>query len=269
MLKSELYILDNIFSHAHSSSWYNKPTEFKWVRDKIGDHIVMTDTTLKFVDNINGVKKFAWLLESPAITPHAYEYIKDNFEKFDKIFTFDKELLNLSEKFVLVPIGGCWIEEENRIIHEKTKDASIILSAKKSTYGHRLRHEIAFSDVIDNLDVYGFNNQIKNKSEGLKDYRYSVIIENIKKDYYFTEKLIDCLITGTIPIYWGCPSIGEFFDLDGFIIFDDINDLKKIKNTFTLNNYFSKLEVIKTNYELAKKYLIADDLIYKKINNND
>jgi len=42
-----------------------------------------------------------------------------------------------------------------------------------------------------------------------------------------------------------------------------------MKNTFTLNNYFSKLEVIKTNYELAKKYLIADDLIYKKINNND
>ena len=65
------------------------------------------------------------------------------------------------------------------------------------------------------------------------DYRFSIVIENCKRDYWFTEKLIDCLRTGTIPIYWGCPSIGDFFDIRGFILFDDINDLENILNNLT------------------------------------
>ena len=42
---------------------------------------------------------------------------------------------------------------------------------------------------------------IEFKIDGLKDYRFSVVIENCKRDYWFTEKLIDCFVTGTIPIY--------------------------------------------------------------------
>lgn len=268
MSKDKLYILDNLFGHTHSSSWHNKPELFEWVRSLDGEHIVLTDNMLSQVDNIVGKKKYAWLVESPEITPHAYAFIKNNYEKFDSVFTFDKELLDLSDKFMLLPIGGCWIKEEDRFITEKTKNTSIILSSKKQTKGHRLRHEIAFNDVISGLDIFGFTNPIENKIEALKDYRFSVIIENTKQDYYFTEKIIDCLITGTIPIYWGCPSIGEFFDTKGFIIFDKLEDLKDVNQLLTSKNYNSKLEYIIKNYELAKNYLVGDDFIHRYITND-
>lgn len=265
MLKDKLYILDNLFSHAHSSSWYNKPTLFEWNRDLNGDHIVLTDNMLHMVDKLTNNKKYAWLVESPLITPHAYEFIKHNYNKFDLVFTFDKSLLEISDRFVLIPYGGCWINEEDRKIHEKTKNVSIILSSKKTTAGHILRHSIL--ERFPQIDSFGFNNPIENKITGLKDYRFSIIVENCKQDYYFTEKLIDSFITGTIPIYWGCPSIGDFFDLNGIITFDTVDELNSILNTLTPEKYNNMRESMITNFEISKKYLIADDLIYNIIKN--
>jgi thermostable 8-oxoguanine DNA glycosylase len=108
-------------------------------------------------------------------------------------------------------------------------------------------------------------NPIEKKIESLKNYMFSVVVENTKKDYYFTEKLIDCFITGTIPIYWGCPSIKDFFDDNGIINFNSVDELEKIIKNIDNNFYESKKEYIIKNYHLAKNYLIADDNIYKNL----
>lgn len=265
MLKDKLYILDNIFSHAESSSWYNKPTEFEWIRSYNSECMVFTDNHLKTATNYETNKKYGWLVESPKITPHAYDFIKTNFDKFDKVFTFSKELLDISNKFSLNPHGGCWIREEDRVIHDKTKMVSIIASPKTITEGHRLRHSVI--NTFNTLEVFGFHDRIENKITGLKDFRFSIVIENCKEDYYFTEKLIDCFITGTVPIYWGCPSISDFFDSKGMITFNDIDDLNKIIDGLSEEKYNEMFESVKLNYELSKNYLIADDLIYNNIKN--
>lgn len=267
MLKDKLHISDSIFSHAHSSSWYNKPTEFEWVRSYDGECMVFTDNHLKTVDNYETNKKYAWLVESPKITPHAYGFIKTNFDKFEKVFTFNKELLDSSDKFVFNPHGGCWINEEDRFIHDKTKMVSIIASPKTITEGHRLRHSVI--NAFNNIEVFGFHSRIENKITGLKDFRFSIVIENCKEDYYFTEKLIDCFITGTVPIYWGCPSISDFFDSKGMITFNDVNDLTNILNDLSEEKYNDMLDSVKTNYDLSKHYLVTDDLIYKNIKNEE
>ena len=263
MLKDTLYIHDTMFSHAKSSSWYNEPELFDWVRKYDENHLVFTDYSLSQVDNFSNKKKYAWLLESPEITPFAYNFIKENYEKFDLIFTFDEELLKISEKFILVPYGGCWVETEDRKIHDKFKETSIILSNKKITEGHKLRHEIA--DIFDKIDMYGYKNPIDKKIKALKDYRFSIVIENCKKDFYFSEKIVDCFITGTIPIYWGCPSIGEFFDQEGILTFDTIEDLKIILNSLNKDLYETKKTHIKNNFEKCKKYLISDNILYNKL----
>lgn len=267
MLKDKLYINDKMFSHAKSSSWYNVPTLFEWVRKNDEEHLIFTDFSLKDVDNFNNKKKYGWILESPVITPFAYDFIRNNYEKFDLIFTFSKELLNISDKFILIPYGGCWIESEDRGIHKKNKNLSIILSVKQTSEGHRLRHTIL--QRYPSIDSFGFNNPIDKKITALKDYRFSLIIENCKEDYYFSEKLIDSFITGTIPIYWGCPSIGDFFNTDGMLIFDTLEELDSIINNLNEELYNSKLESIKYNFNEAKKYLIADDIIYKKLKIDD
>ncbi len=267
MSRDKLYFHDSIFSHANSSSWYNTPEYFDWVRKYDENHLIFTDFSVDKVDFFKNDKKYAWLLESPLISSSAYGFIKQNHDKFDRVFTFDSDLLNISNKFTLVPIGGCWIDESDRIIHEKTKDVSMIASSKSTTIGHKFRHEII--DRFKNFDLYGFNNPIDKKITGLQDYRFSIVVENCKSDYYFTEKLIDCFVTGTIPIYWGCPSIFYFFNDEAILSFNSLEELENILNNATEEFYLSKLEAIKENFNLSFKYLIADNEIYKQVKRNE
>ena len=81
-------------------------------------------------------------------------------------------------------------------------------------------------------------------------------------DYYFTEKLIDCLVTGTIPIYFGCPSIHKFFNIDGFIILDSENDLDAISKQITPENYHLKLKAVQENFEKALQYILIEDWLF-------
>jgi hypothetical protein len=76
-------------------------------------------------------------------------------------------------------------------------------------------------------------------------------------------------MTGTIPIYWGCPSIGDFFDTNGMLIFDTLDELQSTMNNLNKELYDSKLESIKHNFEEAKKYLVADNIIYNKLKENE
>jgi hypothetical protein len=117
---------------------------------------------------------------------------------------------------------------------------------------------------IKNIDFYGRNiNPIDYKLKGLKDYMFSVVVENTKKDYYFTEKLIDCFMTGTIPIYWGCPSIGDFFNLKGIIVFDNLLELKDKLKLCTESYYLDNMDAVIDNHNRAYKYLITEDYIYE------
>jgi hypothetical protein len=84
---------------------------------------------------------------------------------------------------------------------------------------------------------------------------------NSKKNNYFTEVLLDNFRVGTVPIFWGCPNIGDFFDMNGIITFDTIEDLDLILSNLTKNDYYEMLPHINNNFELVKKYVSTDDLI--------
>lgn len=255
-------LIDNLFSHATTSSWHNISHLMEWDRKNIDsyDYVVTTDPTI----NINK-KIYMWLMESPRITKNYYDYVKNNNLKFDKIFTFSKEILENYDNSFFTPIGGCWISEENRKIHldEKNKILSMVSSGKMITEGHLLRKNII--DKFNNkFDLYGFNyKKIDNKIESLKNYMFQVVVENTKEDYYFTEKIIDCLQTGVIPIYWGCPSIDKFFDLDGILTFNTLDDLEKILSSLNEELYKTKIKSIIKNFQLSKNYLIAEDYMIK------
>jgi hypothetical protein len=144
---------------------------------------------------------------------------------------------------------------------------SMIASSKNFTEGHKHRHDVA-KNFKDDLDLMGRGyKEIADKSEGLKDYRYSVAIENCKIDGYFTEKLIDCFLQGTIPIYWGDPSVGDIFDLAGMYVYNTLDDLRDILNNISNGDYESKKESIQINYRLAKQFVCVDDIAVSKIVN--
>ena len=261
-------IIDNTFKYKKGTMSFHKSEEIEIIKSsdvETDELLLITDNSLNKVDTYNGVK-VAMLVEPLIISPASYEWIRKNYNKFYKVLTFDKDLLSLGENFEFYPHGGCWIETKDHMIYNKSKLLSIIASDKKTTEGHRLRHKII--NVLDenkiNIDKFGkySDSFIEYKLDALKDFAFSFIIENSKRDFYFSEKLIDCLITGTVPIYWGCPSIGEFFDLDGMIIFDNTEDLLTKINSLSLEKYQSMLPAIKNNFELAKNYLTSEDWLF-------
>jgi len=84
--------------------------------------------------------------------------------------------------------------------------------------------------------------------------QFNVSIESSQVDNYFSEKLIDALITKTIPIYWGCSNIGDFFDTRGMIIVNSVDDIVNEANKITSDTYNEKMEYINKNFETAKEY---------------
>ena len=85
---------------------------------------------------------------------------------------------------------------------------------------------------------------------------FSVAIENGQYETYFTEKLLDCFATGTIPVYLGAPDIGEHFNKDGIIDLTEEFDVSE-------EIYYNKMDAIKDNLERAKKMEVLEDFIYE------
>lgn len=266
--KKQVKIIDTNFAHAKYSTDFQESKYIDWYRNnEPSDVTFMTDNSLYGVDNVKGTK-IGWLMEPRAIFPRNYEWMRDNHHRFDTVLTYDKSLLSISDNIKFSPHCGCWIKAEDQQVYQKSKLLSIVASGKRQTTGHKLRHE-AIKLSKDNgipLDVYGRGyNPVQYKLTTLKDYAFSVVIENSKSDYYFTEKLMDSFVTGTVPIYWGCPSIGDFFNTDGMIIIDDANTLLSKLESLSLEGYKSMLPAIEDNFNRAKEFLIAEDWIYKNI----
>jgi hypothetical protein len=263
---SKLKLVDGAFSHSEMGycSDFQTSKIFQWDRTPYTneDTVIFTDTFLKKALDSNAKHKVAWLIEPIDIGGQNYEFVKNNLHTFDRVLTHEKSLLDLGGKYQYVPFGCCWIKPEDQKVYDKSKNISIIASGKKQTIGHRLRHDVV-NRYRNKIDVLGRGwKPIPYKLQGLKDYRFSVVIENCKRDYWFTEKLIDCFTTGTIPIYWGCPSIGDFFDTNGIIIFNDVDELGSILDTLDEEKYQSMIESVKYNYETSMKYLLPDEHVY-------
>jgi hypothetical protein len=58
---------------------------------------------------------------------------------------------------------------------------------------------------------------LKDKMALLKEFRFNLAFENTSSTGYVTEKLVEPLLAGCIPIYWGAPDVGREFNPDCMI----------------------------------------------------
>ena len=84
--------------------------------------------------------------------------------------------------------------------------------------------------------------------------QFHIVIENVTEDNWFTEKLIDCFQTKTIPIYIGCNNIGEYFDLRGMFHVNSLEEMVEVCNTITTETYQNMLEFVNINYDKSMNY---------------
>ncbi len=260
----KIFLEDTAFAHCEFS---NNPLPVKQRTDKVKwdrsgnyteeDTVVWTDVDIPKAFNRKG-PNIAWMVEAMSYHPQIYNLVASNHDKFQQIWTHDQEMLDACPNAKLLPFGGCWIDEFDWAMHDKIKDFSIIASAHRHLPGHRLRHQIV-AGTNGKVDLWGRGyREMADKIDGLKEYRYTFCIENFRKDYWFTEKLIDCFVTGTLPIYWGCPSIGDVFNINGMLCFEDIKELPELLKGCTSEYYESKREALEDNFERAKKYRLAE-----------
>ncbi len=242
------------------------PKTIEWDRENVHDICVFTDNQLDRAKEITCKKKIAWLLEPRELSDFPYCYVKNNIDVFDIVYSHDIQFLNeIGDKGKYFLYGGTWIQDSDHCIFPKSKDISIIASWKNQLPGHKLRHEVIkeFKDKYS-IDVFGNGyNKVENKITALKDYKISIVIENVN-DGILSEKLLDCFLCGTIPIYWGSEIIHDYFNADGFTQFRNLSELEEILNIMAnpnLFNYDAALPYIKQNFEIAKKLYLTEDSI--------
>jgi hypothetical protein len=101
----------------------------------------------------------------------------------------------------------------------KQLDISMIVSNKPGTPLQRTRIKLAqvFQQHLgasQKFHLFGRGvRDIPDKSIALDNFRYSICMENSELPHYFTEKITDCIITDTIPLYWGCTNITDYFEI--------------------------------------------------------
>jgi len=265
------------------------PSKFSYCYNlEKGDFDITAFHDLSILDYLNGKIKIshgkivAELTESPFIlkTPELYDIVYNNYEKFDLILTYNDRILTLPNSKFRVAGGETVLNKNIHLktypeladeslikIYPKNKNMSMISSNKNMCEGHYFRLKCLNSIINNskNVDIYGIGiNPIKGKIEGLKDYRFSITVENCSFKNYFTEKILDCFLTGTIPIYHGCPNIGDFFNLDGFYTFELENELLNIVDSINEFDYNKKIDIINENFKLALNLRHNNDIYFDK-----
>jgi len=251
------------------------------------DHLSYLDISI-FVDDIPKSQEDLstyniLVLQEPNEYFGLHDWALNNKNLFNLILTWDDKLLNQCQNAVLMPFGHTWFKPNQYNTHHPKKFQTSHLCGKLlKTYGQSLRHELLarqneIKTPIKFFDVYGdrydIENARKGKEEVFGDSMFGVAIENTSHRGYFTEKILDCFLLKTIPIYWGCSNIEDFFNKEGIIRVDNVDDMIYVINSLDENFYNSRKEAIQENWELAKNYIDYEqnvvDIITKIFKHNN
>ncbi len=243
--------------NLHQENAGYEPYYFSWSPgDGNQDIVVYCEQTMFEPKNDTAKFRIGMLIETMELRPWHYQKAIEHRNEFQMILTHNKSLLSLGHPFAFYPLGGSWLNDWG--IHEKSKNVSIIPGHKIEMTGHALRQFVASTyDGSGLVDVFKWGSLPDSKSPALKPYRFSIVVENSQADFWFTEKIVDAFSQGTIPIYWGCPSIKNYFNERGIINFSNVGDLEVILRHLAKDGekyYFQKKDAIESNLELARKY---------------
>jgi len=197
------------------------------------------------------------IAEPKSIHGHHMRLARWFHRNFHRILTCNSDLISTIPNGHFFIYGDSWIEDWAGLDLIKTAMLSLIASKKRTETGHKLRHQ-----VVKEMRRCGLDGDIMgrgyrafaDKAEGLAPYRFSVVIENTREPSYITEKLIDALLCKTVPIYWGAPDVGQFFDAKGMIICNSHAEIMAAVRCVSEADYSARLHAIDANQKEAARY---------------
>lgn len=217
------------------------------------------------------------------------EPFSPNFNECDYAIGFDP--LQFGERYMRLPLYAMEITDSIQDRSQFAKDdmdarkfCNFIYSNEFSGNGAFLRKDfcrklMAYKKVdcpgmvlnnmaSDLLPTRWCSDWYQGKIRFLKDYKFTIAFENTLMDGYTTEKLIQPLRAGSIPIYYGNPKAAEEFCQDAFIDcnrFDNdfdavIEEVKRIDEDAELAKYMVMQSPMRPGYDFAWEERLLDFL---------
>lgn len=180
---------------------------------------------------------------------HSGKYLPFIKKFTDCIITWNKDLID--DKTVFFTLFHSWKYRENRMPEDDSlrfEDKKLLCNIsgnKQSSFSRELYSErkrvIEYFENYHSGDfgLYGigwdacnyknYQGRCATKGEVYRKYRFALSLENVKEVRgYITEKIMDCIYYGIVPIYEGASDILEYIPQECFIPyskFDTIEDL--------------------------------------------
>jgi hypothetical protein len=221
----------------------------------------------------NGYKNI-YIQTEPDHVINQSSFLLNNFNKFEFIYTWNENLLKIcpnSKKYIF---GTLRTPPREYLQFEKEFKISNLAGSKNinNASGYLIRLSIHYNqnkftglpakiiffrsyDQVPHVTDFGDNPFIKETKHDLfETFQFAIIVENEKHTNWFSEKLVDCLRNKTIPIYYGCPNVSDFFDTSGWIFFDTIEELVIKLQTLDENYYNRYLKTIEYNYNKCEEF---------------
>ena len=294
------YKMKNIIFY---SSWENNPEKLLNRYSKMTPNNLGIWNNLKGVTNINNADYIVFLEGIPNnFNPSLLKNIKDIL-CFPREPFGDKNWEKLSLKYGYTYNNHYHVVTDPQFINKtydeltfdynkRDKLLSAVVSNKNLGPSYELRRNffIKLSTIYPDIcDIYGagwtneigssykgslghyHNKNINNTSkyDALKNYKYTICIESCVRKNYFSEKFTDAILSGCIPIYFGCPNISDYFPNDCYYVVDinDINCYEKIMDIINKPVSEENISALKKAHELILNKYNIWSTVQNKIQN--
>lgn len=231
--------------------------EIKFTLDPIEtcDVLVLLNTRMKMETRAICPRENIWAIIQEPYMKGFNDWIVEKHEHISKVFTnyLPREDIKYISSHPALPwhVNKTFDELLSLPVPKKTKTISWIVGNAMDLPGHFKRLSfLKFIQQVDNFEIDLFGRAVKDiedKWDGLFPYQYSLAIENSEGPDYWTEKIADCFLTWTVPIYFGCTNLENYFPEESFIRID-INQPKasveKIRNILNEDKWERRLSAL-------------------------
>jgi hypothetical protein len=94
---------------------------------------------------------------------------------------------------------------------------------------------------------------VENKLEFINDYKFNIAFENSRYPGYVTEKIFEPMLMGTIPLYWGSPTVNIEFNEKSFVNLNEMSIDEAVETVIQLD------ENDDLYYEMYSQPFLADN----------
>jgi alpha(1,3/1,4) fucosyltransferase len=153
------------------------------------------------------------------------ENVRPNYNECDLSLTFDYPDYN--NRNIRLPLYRWRGDLENllqpkapeKILEQKTEFCCMLVSNPDGKERNEFHKLLSKYKRIDSGGSY-LNNvggRVSDKSAFIKKYKFVLSFENASFKGYTSEKLVEPLLTNSLPVYWGNPLIADDFNSKSFI----------------------------------------------------